>query len=249
MLHTEILEILCRVLFLDTYLEIGVQEGDNFERMQCLYKVGLDPDPGVEKATHHITSKEFFNTLAPTDKFDLIFIDGDHRYQGVFDDIESSMQHVSPGGVIVVHDMLPTTEEHQIPGPEGDVINDYSFVRRLPGGAWTGDGWKAWVYWRARLSAPMFVVDTDWGCGIIWNMPLGAPLGTPINEARLSWESFCINKHEWMGIISQNKFFELVRFMAEERSRLYEFRNDQAIRFSSLALQTYDNRIRMSPTV
>ena len=37
-------------------------------------------------------------------KFDLIFIDGDHRYEQVKDDINLALRYISPNGVIAGHD-------------------------------------------------------------------------------------------------------------------------------------------------
>ena len=43
-------------------------------------------------------------------------------------------------------------------------------MQRVPQtpGEWTGDCWKAWVLIRSeRDDINMFVVDTDYGCGVI----------------------------------------------------------------------------------
>jgi predicted O-methyltransferase YrrM len=43
---------------------------------------------------------------------DLLFIDGDHTYEGVRSDYETYAPLVAPGGLIVFHDILPCGREH-----------------------------------------------------------------------------------------------------------------------------------------
>ncbi len=51
--------------------------------------------------THHmISSQAFF----PKKKFDLIFIDGDHSYEGVKFDFEKFKQYLKEDGTIIIHD-------------------------------------------------------------------------------------------------------------------------------------------------
>ena len=57
------------------YLEIGVQRGHTFSKMDFPVKVGVDPDKR-SAATVHMGSDNYFATLDPDTKFDLIFIDG-----------------------------------------------------------------------------------------------------------------------------------------------------------------------------
>jgi predicted O-methyltransferase YrrM len=53
----------------------------------------------------HITSDAFFERSMV--KFDVIFIDGLHEEHQVDRDIVNSLQHLNPGGIIVLHDCLP----------------------------------------------------------------------------------------------------------------------------------------------
>jgi hypothetical protein len=40
------------------------------------------------------------------DKFDLVFIDGDHSYAGVRNDYTDALRYLSPGGMMVFHDIV-----------------------------------------------------------------------------------------------------------------------------------------------
>lgn len=45
-------------------------------------------------------------------KFDLIWIDGDHSYDAVINDLELAQQHLETGGVLIGHDtLIPSTRE------------------------------------------------------------------------------------------------------------------------------------------
>jgi hypothetical protein len=87
-------------------------------------------------------------------KFDLVFIDGLHFSEQVDRDIENSLQHLNPGGTIVLHDCNPTTE----------AIGTYPCQVHGP---WTGDVWKAIAAWRTRSEFDICVVDFDWG---VWSL-------------------------------------------------------------------------------
>ncbi|MBM3297270.1 MAG: class I SAM-dependent methyltransferase [Candidatus Aminicenantes bacterium] len=99
-----------------------------------------------------MTSDEFF--AANKSSFDLIFIDGLHHRDQVERDILNALAVLNPGGTIVVHDCNPGDESMQVVPQSQE--------------EWTGDVWKAWVKLRAtRFDLRMFVVDVDYGCGVI----------------------------------------------------------------------------------
>jgi cephalosporin hydroxylase len=54
-------------------------------------------------------------------RVDLLFIDGDHTYEGVLDDFERYHRMVRPGGVIAFHDILDT-ELHRNAGCRVDQL-------------------------------------------------------------------------------------------------------------------------------
>jgi hypothetical protein len=175
-----------------TYLEIGVQGGKVFNNIFCNTKVGVDPDL-KSAATLHITSDQFF--AINKDKFDVIFIDGLHHSDQVLRDINNSLSILNHGGYIVCHDMSPNEE----------------IIQRVPQqtGIWTGDCWKAWV--TIRFQNPnlyMFVIDTDYGCGIIrkGNQDLITL------DCELTWENLQKNRNYWLNLVSVNEFSNMKEF-------------------------------------
>jgi hypothetical protein len=137
-----------------SYLEIGYGDGETYDQIKIKNKTGVDINPR-SKAKHIMSSENFFlfarnNKL----KYDIIFIDGDHNYEFIKRDVLSSLEVLIDGGTIVMHDCNPTKLEMQ-----GDVPT-------IP--EWTGNVWKVFVQFKAtRNDLKMYVVDTDYGCGVI----------------------------------------------------------------------------------
>jgi hypothetical protein len=153
--RTDIINSLIEAKGLQSYLEIGVQRASfNHNLVKCERKVGVDPFP-IEPAENQYlsTSDEFFDSNE--ELFDLIFIDGDHTEDQVDTDISNALMSLNHGGVIVLHDCLPPSEWHQRPSESNP---------ELP---WNGTTWKAVL--RHFNSSPYlcYIVDCDWGCGVI----------------------------------------------------------------------------------
>jgi len=160
-----------------SYLEIGVYRGINFEGVQCADKTGVDP---VWPTTFKGTSDEFFKSSKQ--KFDLIFIDGLHEAKQVKRDIANSLRSLNPGGTILLHDCLP----------ENELMQEVPRVTR----DWTGDVWKAFVYYRRRPDLQMFVYNCDFGVGVIQRGQQ-----EPLIINRPSYKGFAKNKALWMNVV------------------------------------------------
>ena len=89
------------------YLEIGVGKGKNFNKINCLVKHSIDPE---YPATFVMTSDKFFKELDDSERYDIIFIDGDHSKRAVMRDIyihfiicdiSPSLQFVKPVYIII----------------------------------------------------------------------------------------------------------------------------------------------------
>lgn len=150
------------------YLEIGVFRPEFcFDLICAEEKMGVDP--GIEypdnPVKYKMTSDEFFSRLhrgeldLPADyKWDVIFIDGLHISHQVLKDVNNSLNHLSEGGYIILHDCNPPTAWHQ----REDYFIDGSFK------PWNGTVWKVIYYLRSqREDLKIGVADTDWGMGII----------------------------------------------------------------------------------
>lgn len=187
--RTDLINYLIAIKEYKTYLEIGVAGGDNLFEIRIPHKVGVDP--GIHSPAHfHLTSDEFFAKNKET--FDIIFIDGLHHYEQVLKDINNSLNCLTPGGVIVMHDCLPQTEEQQ--------------NRKVIPGAWNGDVWKAAAYVRMHFSNVHFcVVDMDWGCGIITpNSSQKIFPALPIEN--MDWKFYLKNRKKLLNVISLEKW-------------------------------------------
>lgn len=183
----EIINAVIKKIKAKSYLEIGVQAGDCFKAVECAEKVGVDPDVS-SAATIHEPSDVFF--AKNKNKFDVIFIDGLHESETVYRDIVSSLLCLNEGGVILMHDCLPTNK----------------FMQEIPQttqGEWTGDCWKAYVKMRIeREDLFMCVINTDWGVGFI---TAGGQDKLQLKEA-VTYENFVLNKQRWMNIVSVDEF-------------------------------------------
>lgn len=170
-----------------SYLEVGVQSGHCFTAIKCDKKVGVDPDKS-SAATVHLTSDDFFSQNK--DKFDIFFCDGLHHSQQVETDLNNMLSCMNDGGIIVMHDCLPTNEFMQL-------------IPLTTQCEWTGDCWKAFVKLRqTRDDLFMATVNCDWGCGII---KVGSQKKLNV-EVELTYQNFEKNKQEWMNIISPEQF-------------------------------------------
>ncbi|WP_382156741.1 class I SAM-dependent methyltransferase [Hydrogenophaga sp. ANAO-22] len=124
------------------YLELGVEHGHTLALAGPDTRViGVDPAPKGDPLSRcagpaqlvRRTSADFFAAV-PVDSgladtgFDLAFIDGDHRFDTVLDDVIGAERLAAPGAVLLLHDTVPLTAE--------------TAGREHLTGFHTGDGWK-----------------------------------------------------------------------------------------------------------
>lgn len=131
----------------DSYLEIGLARGATFQDVAIVEKWGVDPEPQFRldslqqgMRVFATTSDDFFQSLDPEKKFDLIFLDGLHEWQQTFADLMHSLVHLAPGGVILIDDVFPDCEVSAIPDQAVSLS-----LRRASGDistAWHGDVFK-----------------------------------------------------------------------------------------------------------
>ncbi len=159
------------------YLEIGIGQGVNWNRIECSTKVGVDPSEKAKEIVPDIeqmTSDHFF--LANNDKFDIIFIDGLHHADQLLRDVRNSLRILNQNGVIICHDLLPDIEETQLVPRQSK--------------RWTGDCWKAWAYLRSTdPNLKMFIYDIDHGVGVIERGQQNL-----IDCSNLDWDWFVKNR-------------------------------------------------------
>jgi hypothetical protein len=197
--RVDVINRLATLVGAKSYLEIGVSDGQCFRLVQVAEKESVDPYPGL--ATHQQTSDEFFSTVDPTRRWDLIFVDGYHERAQALRDIQNALERLNPGGAIVVHDCDPKTEDMQrVPNVQDE---------------WTGDVWKAWAQLRSkRADLQMCVVDTDYGCGVIRK---GSQ--KRIEPGPLDWTTFVARRKELLNLISWDDWLLSLQPTATRESR------------------------------
>jgi len=177
----------------ESYLEIGAVGREplgrrTFDRIECACKIGVDVQPG---ATYCMTSNEFFgrNQLA----FDLVFVDGDHEAEQSYRDIKESLAILEPGGLVVVHDCLPPTEDDEAPELNGTT-------------------WRAFCGFRDKPELDMVTGDFDFGMGLVRRGRPGRvmnPLFTlPAHYTKLTYEQLQQNRDEWMLVKTAEETIE-----------------------------------------
>lgn len=177
-----------------SYLEIGVLGNETYNSLPTLdVKHSVDPNG---QAVFNVTSDEFFERHC-TQSYDIIFIDGLHLSEQVTKDIENSLTHLNDGGIIVVHDCLPSEEYEQL--REG-----------VSGKPWTGDVWKAFVSIRNRRpDLDMYTVDTDYGCGLIEQSDRISDLVIKQYPTdHYTWDFFCKRGRAALGVITVEEFLD-----------------------------------------
>ena len=218
----------------ETYLEIGVYQGQTFCDVQVARKIGVDPirpHLNVEAAlkrpgTHYFatTSDEFFERHAAEQLpsgVDVVFIDGLHTYDQTYRDVRNALKILRPGGVILVHDCLPASAAEAVVAPS------YEEVRRINGpawnGAWTGDGWKAIVAVRSgHLPAQACVLNCDHGIGIIWQGSGRPPLSLSLTEIDvLNYDALAANPEKWIGLCGPAQLQPILRELRMTRMTVH----------------------------
>jgi hypothetical protein len=137
---------LIRELRLRSYLEIGVFEGDTFENVKARRRYGVDPAPMFDVTLMPrrsrfaaMNSDDFFRSIRPSLRFDIVFIDGLHTFEQTYRDVINTLSHVR-GGVIVIDDTVPSDRYSAIPDQDESYrARDEAGVEGRP---WHGDVWR-----------------------------------------------------------------------------------------------------------
>jgi len=199
--RTDLLNHLANKYQLKRFLEIGTQNpNQNFDKINCEYKVSVDPDPNAH-ATFCMTSDEFFDmprisigimdgAKDQSDRFDLIFIDGLHTAEQVRKDFENALKVLSPNGFIVLHDCDPKEEHHTI------------VPRPTPSGHWHGDVYKFACL--LSINKNFCTVEIDCGCGVF----RGTDYKVSAKED-WTWTEFVQNRKKLLNLISWDEFLAL----------------------------------------
>jgi predicted O-methyltransferase YrrM len=171
-----------------SYLEIGCDKNQIFSQLSVEHMVGVDPAKG---GNVRMTSDEFF--AQNNEMFDVIFIDGLHYYEQVGRDLDNALKVLTPGGIIILHDMLPISEQEAVvPIPATKQV-------------WLGDVWRLAFDLSKRTDVNFNLLLIDHGCGVVTK---GPQTGIEI-EIENSWGFY---EQNWtkLPVISFDKFSHML---------------------------------------
>lgn len=202
--RTSIINFYIRKYNFEKYLEIGVQYGDNIDNINAKHIDGVDPGSDQynnrnlsDKVNYKMTSDEFFESIKDKNiLYDFIFIDGLHEHPQVNKDINNSLNHLSPNGMIMLHDTLPSSfEAQEVPRKKKN---------------WNGDVWKSVAELRCtRNDLQIATINTDEGCTLIKRGSQELYKEISLDKA-LTWEYFSGNKEKLMNIVTTNNLDEIL---------------------------------------
>ena len=174
-----------------TYLEIGCHNNEVFDKIS-IEKIGVDP---VSGGNYRGLSDDFFKENKIN--FDCIFIDGLHEYDQVKRDIVNSIKVLNKNGMIILHDCLPPSINHQ----------------RVPRTrySWNGDVWKAIVEARTWDHVNTYTVLADQGLGVIKQEQNTEKLDLKNTSFKnLKFKFFYENYNKIMRTISYEDFLKII---------------------------------------
>ena len=90
----------------NSYLELGIAQGETWNNVKCNFKEGVDSNLNVLIDNIVIsTTDDYFKNLNKNKKFDLVFIDACHEKHHVKNDFFNSFKHLNNDGIVVFHDI------------------------------------------------------------------------------------------------------------------------------------------------
>ena len=178
-----------------SYIEIGVDKGQCFNKVICANKIGADPNSKIKnkgkESIVDLHSDDFFEVLInglisyPESEIDLIFIDGDHTAEQVEKDIVNAYRCLSDNGMILLHDINPPTRESQ----EVPKVSS----------PWKGTVWRAWVgFIKKYPEIEAYTTNHDTGIGVIHKNPNVVPEKGFISK--MKWETFVKRRNELLNL-------------------------------------------------
>jgi hypothetical protein len=184
MIRTDVVNQCIKTCGFQSYLEIGCKKNETFDKVDVQRKCGVD---SIEGGTVRMISDDFF--AINQEKFDIIFIDGDHRCRQVFRDITNSFTCLNEGGIIISHDCNPPNKQ-------------YESTQNIK----CGDAWKTFVHFRQDPNIDAIVCDCDFGVGVLRRGLNCAPVILDKPYYELTWEDFVNNRQRWLALSKPEEF-------------------------------------------
>jgi predicted O-methyltransferase YrrM len=117
--HSEFIGILASIYKPNTYVELGLYEGETFKYIiphsKKLYGIDLKSNIYLEALKKYSNVEIQYTT---TDNFfenfnvgiDMAFIDADHCFESALKDFDNIFKRLNPGGIIILHDTDPDND-------------------------------------------------------------------------------------------------------------------------------------------
>jgi len=227
MLRTDIIQALLNKKRFPSYLEIGVEHGQNFFLIKGAVKAAVDPhfdysfterlrwmrkNPSNLTARYYeVTSDEYFASAAGSKKMDIVFIDGLHTYEQSLRDVLHALDILKNNGVIIMHDCNPPHKAAAHPTK----TKEEAVGAHLPGwtGEWCGDVWKTISYVRGtRKDLRAFVLDTDYGLGIITKGEAQEYLNLSVLQVdAMTYDDLANDRENLLGLKAKGYFYDFLR--------------------------------------
>ncbi len=124
---------------LNRYLELGIKKGSCFNRVAPFakesYAVDIDNNFKYIKDIknlnwYHGASTDFLKSHNKNKKFDLVFIDADHKHKSSLSDFKLVFPLVNDNGLILFHDTYPPSEKFISKSYCGDTYRTAEYIRK-----------------------------------------------------------------------------------------------------------------------
>jgi predicted O-methyltransferase YrrM len=127
--HSDFIANLANIYRPNTYVELGLYEGETVMKVlpfaKQIYGVDITERPQLQQLAtipkvniQYTTTDDFFKTF--TTSIDMAFIDADHNAVSVLQDLTNVLGLLNPGGIVCLHDTDPENNSLIHPGYCGD---------------------------------------------------------------------------------------------------------------------------------
>jgi hypothetical protein len=86
---------------------------------------------GFGQSLHRMMSHEFADSLDAAARYDVIYVDGDHRYEPALWDISYFFKHVADGGLLAIDDYANVDTPHVTPACNEFIRSYQANIRRI----------------------------------------------------------------------------------------------------------------------
>ena len=150
-------------------------------------------------------------------QIDVALIDGLHDYGQALRDTENCLKHLSPHGVIVLHDCNPANPAMAVPA---NSIEEAA-AKKVPGwdDLWCGDAWKTILHLRSqRPDLNVFVLDCDMGIGIVTRGQTSRPLSMTLEQIqKADYQDLVKNRKSWLNLKAPSFFTEFLSTLKDTK--------------------------------